>query len=159
GRRAARPDAARLAVASPAARARAVVRRPRARLPGRPGRRLVGDERQARRLAGFRSQERPAFNRSFTVPRVFSHTLEIASRVMSAIAYDLRGTTGYLVADVRGKLVGRVECPMYGTKENEPDALSVKGGLFSRRRRLVPVDAIDQIDGRTRVIGLSVDRE
>jgi hypothetical protein len=35
----------------------------------------------------------------------------------------------------------------------------VKGGLFSRRRRLVPVDAIDQIDGRTRVIGLSVDRE
>jgi hypothetical protein len=90
---------------------------------------------------------------------VFSHTLEIASRVMSAIAYDLRGTTGYLVADVRGRLVGRVECPMYGTKEDEPDALSVKGGLFSRRRRLVPVGAIDQIDGRTRVIGLSVDRE
>ena len=78
---------------------------------------------------------------------------------MSAIAYDLRGTTGYLVADVRGRLVGRVECPMYGTKPDEPDALSVKGGLFSRRRRLVPADAIDQIDGRTRVIGLSVDRE
>ena len=78
---------------------------------------------------------------------------------MSAYAYDLRGTTGYLVADNRGRLVGRVECPMYGTKPDEPDALSVRSGWFARRRRLVPADAIDQIDGRTRVIGLSVDRD
>jgi hypothetical protein len=78
---------------------------------------------------------------------------------VSAIAYDLRVTTGYLVADARGRLVGRVECPMYGTDPNEPDALAVRGGLFSRRRRLVPAEAIDQIDGRTRVIGLSVERD
>ena len=78
---------------------------------------------------------------------------------MGMFAIDLAATSGFLVADRNGEVVGRVECPMYGTKENEPDALSVKGGLFSRRRRLVPVDAIDQIDGRTRVIGLSVDRE
>ena len=78
---------------------------------------------------------------------------------MTAIAYDLRGTRGYLVADVRGRLVGRVECPMYGTKPDEPDALAVRTGFFARRRRLVPVDAIDQIDGKTRVIGLRIDRE
>ena len=78
---------------------------------------------------------------------------------MSTLAYDLRGTRGYLVADARGRLVGRVECPMYGTKPDEPDALAVRSGLFARRRRLVPADAIDQIDGQTRVIGLRVERE
>jgi hypothetical protein len=78
---------------------------------------------------------------------------------VTALAYDLRGTRGYLVADARGRLVGRVECPMYGTKPDEPDALAVRTGFFARRRRLVPADAIDQIDGKTRVIGLRIDRE
>ena len=63
------------------------------------------------------------------------------------------------MADARGRVVGRVECPVYGTKPDEPDALSVRTGVFARRRRLVPADAIEQIDGRTRVIGLRVDRE
>ena len=78
---------------------------------------------------------------------------------MSALAYDLRRTTGYLVADRRGRVVGRVECPMYGTHPEEPDALAVRSGFFARRRRLVPKDAIDQIDGASGVIGLRVDRE
>jgi hypothetical protein len=78
---------------------------------------------------------------------------------MSALAYDLRGTRGFLVADRRGRVVGRVECPMYGTTPDEPDALSVRSGFFARHRRLVPADAIDQIDGATRVIGLRVERE
>ena len=78
---------------------------------------------------------------------------------MSAIAYDLRGTRGYLVADARGRLVGRVECPMYGTTPDEPDALAVRTGRFARRRRLVPANVIEQIDGRSRVIGLRVERE
>ena len=78
---------------------------------------------------------------------------------MSAFAYDLRGTRGYLVADARGKLVGRVECAMYGTTPDEPDALAVRTGFFARRRRLVPADAIEQIDGQSRVIGLRVERE
>ena len=78
---------------------------------------------------------------------------------MSAVAYDLRGTRGFLVADSRGKLVGRVECAMYGTTPDEPDALSVRTGFFARRRRLVPADAIEQIDGQSRVIGLRVERE
>jgi hypothetical protein len=80
-------------------------------------------------------------------------------RNVSALAYDLRQTAGYLVADKRGRVVGRVECPMYGSRPDEPDALSVRGGFLSRRRRLVPAATIDQIDGQSGVIGLSVDRD
>ena len=72
----------------------------------------------------------------------------------AAAAIDLTSTTGYLVADVRG----RVEAPMYGTSPDVPDALAVRSG-FLRRRRLVPADAISAIDGRSGVIGLRLVRE
>ncbi len=78
---------------------------------------------------------------------------------MSALAFDLHETEGYLVADAKGKIVGRVECPMYGTAPDVPDALSVRSGFLARRRKLVPAESIEQIDGATRVIGLRVDRE
>jgi hypothetical protein len=78
---------------------------------------------------------------------------------VSALAIDLRSTAGYLVADKRGRIVGRVECPMYGTAPDVPDALSVRAGFLSRRRRLVPADTIAQIDGQSGVIGLRVERE
>ncbi len=78
---------------------------------------------------------------------------------MSAVAVDLRRTAGFLVADARGRIVGRVECPMYGTSPEEPDALSVRSGWLARRRRLVPADSIEQIDDSSRVIGLRVERE
>ena len=77
---------------------------------------------------------------------------------MSALAIDLRRTAGFLVADARGRVVGRVESPMYGTGPDVPDALAVRSG-FMRGRRLVPADAIGAIDQSTRVIGLSVVRE
>lgn len=47
---------------------------------------------------------------------------------------------------------------MYGTAPDVPDALSVKAGFLKRRRRLVPADTIDAVDGATGVIGLRVDR-
>ena len=78
---------------------------------------------------------------------------------MSALAFDLRGTAGYLVADARGRIVGKVECPMYGTSPETPDALSVRSGFLARRRRLVPAETIEQIDGGTRIIGLRIDRD
>ena len=78
---------------------------------------------------------------------------------MSTFAIDLTTTSGFLVADNRGRLVGRVECPMYGTRPDEPDALAVRSGFFSRRRKLVPADTIEQIDGLSGVIGLRVERE
>jgi hypothetical protein len=78
---------------------------------------------------------------------------------VSAIVLDLRATTGYLVADARGRIVGRVECPMYGSSPETPDALSVRSGFLARRRRLVPAESIEQIDGGSKVIGLRIDRD
>jgi hypothetical protein len=78
---------------------------------------------------------------------------------MSVARPELLRTTGFLVADANGKVIGTVEGPMYGTVPDVPDALSVRSGFLSRRRRLVPADAISEIDGRSGVIGLSVDRD
>jgi len=99
------------------------------------------------------------------VNKPFTPTLQIplqganSVRPMSALAIDLRRTAGFVVSDRQGRLVGKVECPMYGTAPDVPDALSVKSGFLSRRRRLVPADTIEQIDGTSGVIGLRVDRE
>ena len=78
---------------------------------------------------------------------------------MSVARPELLETAGYIVADSEGRVVGRVEGPMYGTAPDVPDAIAVRSGFFSRRRRLVPADAISEIDGRSGVIGLSVDRD
>ena len=78
---------------------------------------------------------------------------------MSISATELRDTAGYLVADSRGRVVGKVECPMYGTAPDVPDALSVRSGFLARKRRLVPADTIDQIDLRSGVVGLRIERE
>jgi hypothetical protein len=74
-------------------------------------------------------------------------------------AADLRQTSGFLVADASGRLVGRVERPMYGSAPDIPDALAVRSGFLARRRRLVPADTIAEIDGSSGVIDLSVERE
>ena len=74
-------------------------------------------------------------------------------------AADLRRTSGYLVSDANGRPVGRVERPMYGKAPDVPDALAVRSGFFARRRRLVPAEAIAEIDGSSRVIDLSVERD
>jgi hypothetical protein len=78
---------------------------------------------------------------------------------VSAIPLNLTGTTGFLVADNRGRVVGKVECPMYGTLPDIPDALAVKSGFLSRQRRLVPADTIAEVDPATKVVGLRVARE
>ena len=77
---------------------------------------------------------------------------------MATAAYDLRRTAGYLVADRRGRVIGRVECPMYGTAPDVPDALAVRRN-FLASRRLVPADAIAAVDGQAGVIDLRVARE
>jgi hypothetical protein len=78
---------------------------------------------------------------------------------VSALPLNLTATTGFLVADNRGRVVGKVECPMYGTLPDIPDALSVKSGFLSRHRRLVPADTIAAVDPTSRVVGLRVARE
>jgi hypothetical protein len=78
---------------------------------------------------------------------------------VSAVAADIASTVGFVVADNSGRVVGRVECPMYGTGANIPDALSVRGRRFSRRRRLVPANTIADIDVRSKVVALRVARD
>jgi hypothetical protein len=78
---------------------------------------------------------------------------------MSVARPELLRTIGFRVADAKGRVVGTVEGPMYGSAPDVPDAISVRSGFFSRGRRLVPADAISEIDTRTGVIGLSVDRD
>ena len=78
---------------------------------------------------------------------------------MAVAATDLRMLTGFLVADRLGKVVGRVECPMYGTAPDVPDALAVRSGFLARRRRVVPAEAIDEVDDSSRMIELSVERD
>ena len=78
---------------------------------------------------------------------------------MAVAATDLRMLNGFLVADRLGKVVGRVECPMYGTAPDVPDALAVRSGFLARRRRVVPAEAIDEVDASSRVIELSVERD
>jgi hypothetical protein len=79
---------------------------------------------------------------------------------MAVAASDLRWLNGFLVADREGRVVGRVECPMYGTAPDIPDALAVRSGFLARRkRRVVPADAIEDIDDASGVIGLRVGRD
>ena len=52
---------------------------------------------------------------------------------MAVAATDLRWLNGFLVADREGRVVGRVECPMYGTAPDVPDALAVRSGFLARR--------------------------
>ena len=78
---------------------------------------------------------------------------------MSAVAADIASTVGFVVADNSGRVVGRVECPMYGTRATVPDALSVRGRRLSRHRRLVPADTIADIDVRSKVVVLRVARD
>jgi hypothetical protein len=106
-----------------------------------------------------RDHDEPSPNKPFTPWPQNPYQAGHSVRHVSVLAVDLRRTAGYIVADRQGRLVGKVECPMYGTAPDVPDALSVKSGLFSRRRRLVPADTIEQIDGTSGVIGLRVDRE
>jgi hypothetical protein len=78
---------------------------------------------------------------------------------MAVAATDLRWLSGFLVSDREGRVVGRVECPMYGTAPDVPDALAVRSGFLARRRRVVPAAAIDEVDDASRVIELSVERD
>ena len=75
---------------------------------------------------------------------------------MSVVELDLRGTVGFRVADAAGRLVGRVECAMYGTAPDVPDALSVRSGRLMRRR-LVPSAAIERIDAHGALVALNLE--
>jgi hypothetical protein len=74
-------------------------------------------------------------------------------------ADDLGETHGFIVVDAHGRHVGIVERPVYRRVSDIPDALEVHVGRLARRHRLIPTDAVEVVDARTRVVGLRVDRD
>ena len=74
------------------------------------------------------------------------------------LSVDVERTTGFLVADARGRPVGHVECPLYGTAPKVPDALAVRSGHVIHRHYIVPAAAIGEIDDRSRVVELTLRR-
>ena len=91
--------------------------------------------------------------------RLASFILEMSEKPITVKRLDLTATSGYLVADKAGRIVGRVECPMYGRDLDIADALSVRGSRLSGRRCVVPAEAIEQIDGGSGVVALRFKRE
>lgn len=81
-----------------------------------------------------------------------------ASRDLASRA-NLNDTTGFLVSDRRGRVIGHVEAVMHGSSQHTPDALAVRFSIFRWRRLLVRLEEIAEIDRRTRVIGLRVNRD
>jgi len=71
----------------------------------------------------------------------------------------VRETRGFLVADSMGKRVGLVECPLYGTAPDVPDALAVRSGGLLGRHFIVPATAIETIDDLEQLIDLRLPRE
>ena len=67
----------------------------------------------------------------------------------------LRTVDGFLVADARGRVVGRVE---HAAPDDEVGRLTVRGRFPLRRRHVVPISVIDEIDTTSGVIALRVER-
>ena len=83
----------------------------------------------------------------------------VASQDDRGCTPDLRRTTGFVVTDQLGRFVGKVECPMYGTAPDTPDALSVRSGFLSLHRLLVPAEKIERIDPERGAVRLRISRE
>jgi len=77
---------------------------------------------------------------------------------VSAVAANLDATTGFVVADNRGRVVGRVEATVYAAVMNVPDALAVRRRM-SRHLRLIPANTIATIDETRRRVALTVARD
>jgi len=66
---------------------------------------------------------------------------------------------GYLVADVRGRIVGKVRQTAPPSGEAAPARLTVRGRLPWRRHRIVLATEIDDVDTTSGVIALKVERQ
>src|SRR5579872_1218862 len=78
-------------------------------------------------------------------------------RIAAAGAGGWRHVAGYLVVDARGRALGRVVEIRGGSVADASPTLVLRRFPL-RRRRLVSGEAIDQIDERTRVVGLRFER-
>jgi hypothetical protein len=68
----------------------------------------------------------------------------------------LAATDGYLVADARGRIVGRVE--RTSIPADAPARLMIRGPLPWRRRSIVLAGDIEDVDTHAEVVALRVER-
>jgi hypothetical protein len=71
----------------------------------------------------------------------------------------LRSARGFIVADARGRVIGRVEEAVVGAETNGAARLTVRGRFPRRRRHVVPLTAIEEVDTTSGVISLRVERD
>jgi hypothetical protein len=70
----------------------------------------------------------------------------------------LRYAARYTVIDSRGRTVGTVAAPMYGSSPEIPDAADVRAGVRGHRHFIVPNTAVRFVDRGAHVVGLGVPR-
>lgn len=66
--------------------------------------------------------------------------------------------TTFTVVDSRGRKVGRVHAPMFGTQPDTPDAFAVRSGVLGHRHFVVPNAAVAAVDELGQVVALRVPR-
>lgn len=71
---------------------------------------------------------------------------------------EVEHTVGYAVADARGRAVGRVESPLYGTAPDHADAVAVRSDGLLHRHFIVPATAIATVDDIRGLLALSLER-
>src|SRR5690242_6350769 len=69
--------------------------------------------------------------------------------------YWLSRCERFLVEDAEGAAIGRVEEVRYESRLDRPDELTVRVGLFGRRRLIFPVEAVRRIRVPERCLRLS----
>jgi hypothetical protein len=71
--------------------------------------------------------------------------------------YWLRYCHGFRVESPQGRR-GIVEDVLYGAEHDLPSALAVRGGLFGQRLELVPIEAVNSVDPRRKLVTLDDSR-
>jgi hypothetical protein len=71
--------------------------------------------------------------------------------------YWLRHCHGFRVDSPQGRR-GIVEDVLYGAEHDHPSALAVRGGLCGQRLELIPIETLDSVDPRRKLLTLDDSR-
>jgi hypothetical protein len=71
---------------------------------------------------------------------------------------SLREARDFTVIDSRGRTVGAVAAPMYGSRPDVPDAADVRAGIRGRKHFIVPNTAVHSVDRAAHLVRLRVPR-
>jgi hypothetical protein len=94
-----------------------------------------------------------------TAPLVVAGNGLSRNRLLPRRQTELDRLAGFLVVDLHGRVVGRVEGPAFAAANGTPATISVSFGFLWLRRCVVAVESIERVDGGLRVVGLRVGRK